>query len=333
MPQPIENLQDFLESKKDLPETCSILGGSDLAASLTSFFSDEADHRITRIFMNARDYADLRQFGLDTLEISSQATLLKTGKMGELCGAEVYVSREIKQRTILLEWWGDSIGGLVKARILLRDHESAEPSESALPSLLGVGGAKNLAPSKNRIFRWDTQISSTNKNLWQRLGDLAWEVGWEIPITRTNPRGCGYSIIFSEFPNTAARWDHLAKEKVLFEVLDPETQKWRVVAEADMSRFRPNMEKSEWVINEKGVSVWSPVYASAPSGVLSTIVAAVVSGAGMAVANQLGKAVANAVGVPMAVPALVASASEPLRAAAQESVAAQTFEFIQGLLQ
>lgn len=51
------------------------------------------DLRVARVFMNARDYADLRKFGRDILDIESQAALLKTGLMGTLWGAQVIVSR------------------------------------------------------------------------------------------------------------------------------------------------------------------------------------------------------------------------------------------------
>jgi hypothetical protein len=51
------------------------------------------DLRVARIYMNARDYADLRKFGRDILDMETQATLLKTGLMGVIYGAQVVVSR------------------------------------------------------------------------------------------------------------------------------------------------------------------------------------------------------------------------------------------------
>lgn len=51
------------------------------------------DLRVSRIYMNARDYADVRKFGREILDIESQATLLKTGLMGTLWGAQLIVSR------------------------------------------------------------------------------------------------------------------------------------------------------------------------------------------------------------------------------------------------
>lgn len=51
------------------------------------------DLRVARVYMNARDYADLRKFGRDILDIETQATLLKTGLMATLWGAQVVTSR------------------------------------------------------------------------------------------------------------------------------------------------------------------------------------------------------------------------------------------------
>jgi len=51
------------------------------------------DLRVARIFMNSVDYADIRKFGRDILDIESQATLLKTGLQAQLWGAQIITSR------------------------------------------------------------------------------------------------------------------------------------------------------------------------------------------------------------------------------------------------
>jgi hypothetical protein len=51
------------------------------------------DLRVARVFMNARDYADIRKFGRDVLDIESQATLWKTGMMATGWNAQFIVSR------------------------------------------------------------------------------------------------------------------------------------------------------------------------------------------------------------------------------------------------
>ena len=72
------------------------------AASLADGFAlvERHDLRVARIYMNARDYADIRKFGRDILDIESQATLLKTGLMATLWGAQVITSRLVPVGTI-----------------------------------------------------------------------------------------------------------------------------------------------------------------------------------------------------------------------------------------
>lgn len=58
------------------------------------------DLRVARVFMNARDYSDIRKFGRDILDIESQATLRKTGIMSELWGATIITSRLVPVGTV-----------------------------------------------------------------------------------------------------------------------------------------------------------------------------------------------------------------------------------------
>ncbi len=51
------------------------------------------DLRVARIYMNATDYADIRKFGRDILDIESQANLLRTGLQATLWGAQIITSR------------------------------------------------------------------------------------------------------------------------------------------------------------------------------------------------------------------------------------------------
>jgi len=81
----------------DIPVVAPITG-----AVLADAFSliERHDLRVARVFMNARDYADLRKFGRDILDIESQAALLKTGLMGTLWGAQIIVSRLVPVGTV-----------------------------------------------------------------------------------------------------------------------------------------------------------------------------------------------------------------------------------------
>lgn len=51
------------------------------------------DLRVARVYMNATDYADIRKFGRDVLDLESQATLWKTGMMATGWNAQFIVSR------------------------------------------------------------------------------------------------------------------------------------------------------------------------------------------------------------------------------------------------
>lgn len=64
-------------------------------AVLADAFAEVERHdlRVARIYMNAVDYADVRKFGRDILDIESQAVLLKTGLQAVLWGAQIITSR------------------------------------------------------------------------------------------------------------------------------------------------------------------------------------------------------------------------------------------------
>jgi len=51
---------------------------------------------VARIFMNAKDHADLRKFGRDTLDLQQQGALFNTGVMSQIWGAQVLVSRVVQ---------------------------------------------------------------------------------------------------------------------------------------------------------------------------------------------------------------------------------------------
>lgn len=83
----------------DIPVVAPISG-----AVLADAFAliERHDLRVARVYMNARDYADLRKFGRDILDIESQATLLKTGLMATLWGAQIITSRLVPVGTVYL---------------------------------------------------------------------------------------------------------------------------------------------------------------------------------------------------------------------------------------
>lgn len=64
-------------------------------AVLADAFAEIETHdlRVARVYMNAIDYADIRKFGRDVLDIESQASLWKTGMMATGWNAQFIVSR------------------------------------------------------------------------------------------------------------------------------------------------------------------------------------------------------------------------------------------------
>jgi len=64
---------------------------TDLADAFSKI--EQQDLRVARVFMNARDYSDVRKWGRDIYDPETQAVLLKTGLMGTVWGAQIIVSR------------------------------------------------------------------------------------------------------------------------------------------------------------------------------------------------------------------------------------------------
>lgn len=81
----------------DIPVVAPING-----AVLADAFAQVERHdlRVARVYMNAKDYADMRKFGRDILDMEAQATLLKTGLVGTIWGAQVIVSRIVPAGTV-----------------------------------------------------------------------------------------------------------------------------------------------------------------------------------------------------------------------------------------
>jgi len=76
----------------DIPATAP-LTPADLADAFALI--ERHDLRVARVFANALDYSDIRKWGRDVLDIESQATLLKTGLMASVWGAQIIVSRRV----------------------------------------------------------------------------------------------------------------------------------------------------------------------------------------------------------------------------------------------
>ena len=100
------------------------------------------DLRVARVYMNARDYADLRKFGRDILDIESQATLLKTGLMATLWGAQIVTSRLVPVGTVYVTCEPEMFGRIpvrTELTVLSADDPKARTIGFSVFENLGIG--------------------------------------------------------------------------------------------------------------------------------------------------------------------------------------------------
>jgi hypothetical protein len=113
-------------------------------AVLADAFSliERHDLRVARVYMNARDYADLRKFGRDILDIESQATLLKTGLMATLWGSQVITSRLVPVGTVYVCCEPEMFGRIpvrTELTVLSADDPKARTIGFSVFENLGIG--------------------------------------------------------------------------------------------------------------------------------------------------------------------------------------------------
>jgi hypothetical protein len=123
----------------DIPVIAPING-----AVLADAFSliERHDLRVARVYMNARDYADLRKFGRDILDIESQATLLKTGLMATLWGSQVITSRLVPVGTVYVCCEPEMFGRIpvrTELTVLSADDPKARTIGFSVFENLGIG--------------------------------------------------------------------------------------------------------------------------------------------------------------------------------------------------
>ena len=123
----------------DIPVVAPITG-----AVLADAYSliERHDLRVARVFMNARDYADLRKFGRDILDIESQAALLKTGLMGTLWGAQIIVSRLVPVGTVYVTCEPEMFGRMpvrTELTVLSADDPKARTIGFSCFENIGIG--------------------------------------------------------------------------------------------------------------------------------------------------------------------------------------------------
>lgn len=137
----------------DTPVVAPISG-----AVLADAFSliERHDLRVARVFMNARDYADLRKFGRDILDIETQRDLLKTGLMGTIWGAQIIVSRLVPVGTVYICAEPEMFGRIpvrTELTVLSADDPKNRTIGFSVFENLGIGAYNPFALARLTIAR------------------------------------------------------------------------------------------------------------------------------------------------------------------------------------
>lgn len=114
------------------------------SAVLADAFAEIEKHdlRVARIFMNAKDYADIRKFGQEILDIQSQADLLKTGLQSTLWGAQIITSRLVPVGTVYVCTDPEMFGRIpvrTELTVLSADDPRARTIGFSIFEQLGIG--------------------------------------------------------------------------------------------------------------------------------------------------------------------------------------------------
>lgn len=103
---------------------------------------EQHDLRVARIYMNAKDYADVRKFGREILDMESQATLLNTGLQSTLWGAQIIVSRLVPAGFVYLCTEPEMFGRIpvrTELTVLSADNPAARQIGFSMFENLGIG--------------------------------------------------------------------------------------------------------------------------------------------------------------------------------------------------
>jgi len=142
-----------LPPNPDIPVAAPITG--DVLADAFATI-ERHDLRVARLFFNAKDYTDVRKFGRDILDIESQATLLKTGLMANLWGAQLMVSRIVPVGKVYVcaepEFFG-RIPVRTELTVLSADDPKARTIGFSIFENLGIGAYNPFALTRLDVSR------------------------------------------------------------------------------------------------------------------------------------------------------------------------------------
>jgi len=113
-------------------------------SALADAFAEVERHdlRVGRIYMNATDYADIRKFGRDILDIQSQGNLLNTGLQSILWGAKIITSRIVPAGFVYICCEPDTFGRMpvrTELTVISADDPKARTIGFSVFENLGIG--------------------------------------------------------------------------------------------------------------------------------------------------------------------------------------------------
>lgn len=100
------------------------------------------DLRVSMIYMNARDYADIRKFGRDILDTQTQGDLLHSGLMATLWGANIVISRLVPPGFVYLCAEAENFGRIpvrTELTVMSADDTAARTIGFSMFENLGIG--------------------------------------------------------------------------------------------------------------------------------------------------------------------------------------------------
>ena len=114
------------------------------------------DVRVARMFMNAKDYTDLRKFGRDTLDFQTQAVLLHTGLLATLWGVQILVTRVVPRGIVYVCGDKEFLGRIPERTpltVLSADDPKRRRVGFSIFEQIGIGVNNPLALSRILISR------------------------------------------------------------------------------------------------------------------------------------------------------------------------------------
>lgn len=114
------------------------------------------DLRVARIFTNARDYGDIRKWGRAELDEETQQSLLRTGLMATIWGAQIIQTRMVPQGTIYVCTEPEFLGRMpvrTELTVISADDPKARRIGFSVFENLGIGVFNPLGLVKINLIR------------------------------------------------------------------------------------------------------------------------------------------------------------------------------------